>query len=85
MNKRILVFLVSTALSISAFAANPVRTVIIDNGLSLNVEVCSESIFRVQISPDKTFQDALLNRYGVVKADWPGVTVMLPTQPLIGA
>ena len=56
-------------------AANPVHTIKLDNGLGLSVEVCSESIFRVQISPDKTFPEALLNRYGVVKTDWPEVKV----------
>ena len=56
-------------------AANPVRSVKLDNGLNLNVEVISESIFRVQISPNKDFPEALLNRYGVVKTDWPEVKV----------
>ncbi|MBR5924878.1 MAG: DUF5110 domain-containing protein [Bacteroidales bacterium] len=74
MNKRILVLLASAVLSISAFASSP-RNVKLDNGLSMNVEVISESIFRVQISPDKTFPEALLNRYGVVKTDWPEVKV----------
>ena len=74
MNKKILVLLASAVLSISAFASSP-RNVKLDNGLSMNVEVISESIFRVQISPDKTFPEALLNRYGVVKTDWPEVKV----------
>ena len=56
-------------------AANPVRNVKLDNGLNMNVEVISESIFRVQISPNKDFPEALLNRYGVVKTDWPEVKV----------
>ena len=56
-------------------AANPARNVKLDNGLNINVEVISESIFRVQISPNKDFPEALLNRYGVVKTDWPEVKV----------
>ena len=74
MNKRILLTLALALSTLSAFAATP-RSVKLDNGLSMNVEVISESIFRVQISPDKTFPEALLNRYGVVKTDWPEVKV----------
>ena len=74
MNKRILFTLALALSALSAFAATP-RSVKLDNGLSMNVEVISESIFRVQISPDKTFPEALLNRYGVVKTDWPEVKV----------
>ena len=74
MNKRILLTLALALSALSAFAATP-RSVKLDNGLSMNVEVISESIFRVQISPDKTFPEALLNRYGVVKTDWPEVKV----------
>ncbi|MBP5567085.1 MAG: DUF5110 domain-containing protein [Bacteroidales bacterium] len=70
--KRFLLILVSAAAAISALAGTP-RSVKLDNGLSLNVEVISESIFRVQISPTKTFPEALLNRYGVVRTDWPEV------------
>ena len=72
MNKRILLTLALALSALSAFAATP-RSVKLDNGLSMNVEVISESIFRVQISPDKTFPEALLNRYGVVRTDWPEV------------
>ena len=72
MIKRFLLILVSAAAAISALAGTP-RSVKLDNGLSLNVEVISESIFRVQISPTKTFPEALLNRYGVVRTDWPEV------------
>ena len=53
--------------------ANTKHSVELANGLSVSVEVCSNTIFRVQVSPDGQFPEALLNRYGIVKTDWPGV------------
>ena len=60
-------------LSSLMMAASPVRTVKLDNGLTVGVEICSDAIFRVCISPRDSFTEALLNRYGVVKTDWKPV------------
>ena len=60
-------------LSSLMMAASPVRTVNLDNGLTVGVEICSDAIFRVCISPRDSFTEALLNRYGVVKTDWKPV------------
>ena len=39
-------------------------------GQSIRVEVCADGIFHVQVSPDGTFPEALMQRYGVVRSDW---------------
>ncbi len=62
-------FLLSSVL----MTANPVQTVKLDNGLTVAVEVCSDAIFHVSISPKGSFTEPLLNRYGVVKTDWATV------------
>lgn len=66
------------AFIISLFAvllamANPVHKVSLENGLTIGVEVCKGDIFRICISPDGQFPEALLNRYGIVRTDWPSV------------
>ena len=53
--------------------AGPSQEVKLDNGLKVRVEICSDAIFRVCISPKGSFSEALLNRYGVVKTDWAPV------------
>ncbi len=46
------------------------------NGLKMQVEVCSETIFRVKIAPgDSAFAESLLERYGILKTDWGEVPV----------
>ena len=53
--------------------ANPVHKVSLENGMTIGVEVCKGDIFRICISPDGQFPEALLNRYGIVRTDWPSV------------
>ena len=47
----------------------------LQNGLNMNVEVCSDGIFRVKISPCSTFSESLMERYGIIKTDWASVAV----------
>ena len=39
------------------------------------MEVCSDGIFRVKISPRSTFSESLMERYGIIKTDWASVAV----------
>ena len=51
-------------------AAKPVHKIKLDNGLTMAVEFCKDDIFRISISTQNSFPEALLNRYGVVKTDF---------------
>jgi len=68
--RRILSILsVSALLSVQAFA----QTFDIDlkNGNKMQVQVCSDRIFRVRIAPDSTgFPQTLMERYGIIRTDW---------------
>ncbi len=61
--------------------ANPVQIVPIPGGPTLGVEVCADGIFHVQISPRETFTESLMDRYGVVRKDWPVVDYTLEQRP----
>ncbi len=43
------------------------------NGLYMNLQVCTDGIIRVRISPRKNFAENLLLRYGCQKTDWADV------------
>ena len=45
------------------------------NGLYMNVAVCTDGIFRVRITPKKALEEALMERYGIIKTDWKNVNV----------
>ena len=63
-----------------AAKANPVHQVKLAGGTTLNVEVCADGIFHVQISPSGTFTESLMDRYGITRQDWPkaGYTLEQP-------
>jgi len=56
----------------SGIAANAAEQPVVKtgNGQYVKVEACAEGIFRVQISQDKTFDESLMQRYGIVRSDW---------------
>lgn len=41
------------------------------NGLNIGIEACAEGIFHIRISPRTSFSESLMERYGIVKTDWP--------------
>lgn len=45
----------------------------LDNKLNLNIQVCTDSIFRVRVSPRAQYAENLMLRYGVQKKDWQPV------------
>ncbi len=53
--------------------ANPAYKVKINDGLTVSVEACSGSIFRIRVSPRKDFTESLMERYGIIKTDWSDV------------
>lgn len=53
--------------------ANPAHKVKINDGLTVSVEACSGSIFRIKVSPRKDFTESLMERYELIKTDWSDV------------
>lgn len=70
--KKILLAVVCCAMTLLA-QANPTHKVKINDGLTVSVEACSESIFRIKVSPRKDFTESLMERYELIKTDWSEV------------
>lgn len=67
--KKILLAVACCAMTLLA-QANPTHKVKINDGLTVSVEACSESIFRIKVSPRKDFTESLMERYELIKTDW---------------
>ena len=70
--KKILLAVACCAMTLLA-QANPTHKVKIKDGLTVSVEACSESIFRIKVSPRKDFTESLMERYELIKTDWSEV------------
>ena len=70
--KKILLAVACCAMTLLA-QANPAHKVKINDGLTVSVEACSESIFRIKVSPRKDFTESLMERYELIKTDWSDV------------
>lgn len=70
--KKILLAVACFAMTLLA-QANPAHNVKINDGLTVSVEACSESIFRIKVSPRKDFTESLMERYELIKTDWSEV------------
>lgn len=70
--KKILLAVACFAMTLLA-QANPAHKVKINDGLTVSVEACSESIFRIKVSPRKDFTESLMERYELIKTDWSEV------------
>lgn len=70
--KKILLAVACFAMTLLA-QANPTHKVKINDGLTVSVEACSESIFRIKVSPRKDFTESLMERYELIKTDWSDV------------
>ena len=73
--KKIYYLLVCLFFLQSAFAAGEKQSfdVCLQNGLNMNVEVCTDGIFRIRVTPRSTFSESLMQRYGIIKTDWDPV------------
>lgn len=70
--KKILLAVACFAMTLLA-QANSTHKVKINDGLTVSVEACSESIFRIKVSPRKDFTESLMERYEIIKTDWSEV------------
>ena len=49
--------------------------VVLDSGVYVKIEVCSDDIFRVRVSETADFPESLMERYGIVPTSWDKVGV----------
>ena len=49
------------------------RQIQIRNGATVRVDVVADSIFRIRVATDGDIREGALNRYGVLRSDWPEV------------
>lgn len=67
-----LVILLVAVLSMKAQAPTEFELQL-DNKLHMNIQVCTDGIFRIRMSPRATYAENLMLRYGVQKKDWQKV------------
>ena len=60
----------STAKAAQPATPTQTETVRLSCGAEMKIEVCAPGIFRVRISPDGSFPQSLMERYGILKTDW---------------
>ena len=64
-------FAILVTLLLTWWVAGAAQTYRLSCGASLKVEACAPEIFRVRISPTGEFPQSLMERYGIIKTDWP--------------
>jgi len=70
--KRYYVVALAAFAGICAVVAKPVDLTL-GNGDVLRVEAVSRGIFRVRLSADGRFEPSLMERYGIVRTNWPAL------------
>lgn len=52
----------------------------LENGYYMQIQACSNEIFRVRYSAENNFPQTLMERYGILKTDWDKVNVNTKTE-----
>lgn len=67
--KRLFLYVIAALLAVQgAWAAAPARYELkLRSGQKMRIDVCSDRIFRVRVTPADTFAESLLERYGLLK------------------
>ena len=73
MKKILAASLVALFAALSTSAENYSHGIATDNGLYIGVQACTDNIFHILVStrPHEFFSQSLMNRYGIVRNDWP--------------
>lgn len=73
--KRINLLLICLFCLQAAFAASGKQLfdLRLQNGLRMDIEVCTSDIFRIRVTPHSAFSESLMERYGIIKTDWEPV------------
>lgn len=71
--KRLITFAAGMLVLLNLAAGNKTYMVKLDNGDRVLIEACAEGIFRVKASTHESFEESLMERYGLIKTDWAPV------------
>ncbi len=81
MKNKILFYFSIFLLFKSSFTAHSQEVNIkLENGYFMQIEPCSNEIFRVRYSAENNFPETLMERYGILKTDWDKVNVDTRTE-----
>ena len=79
--KKALLSAIVILLSFLTSKAGPTNSFRTDSGLTIGAELCRDGIFRIRISQKGDFTESLMNRYGVVRSDWPEAACTVSETP----
>ncbi len=65
--------------TLQAQTGNQIFDISLKNGKYMQIQVCSEGIFRVRIQPKNDFVPGLMERYGILKMDWKPIEAKMKT------
>ena len=69
--KKLILLLLTAALAIPMSAQTPTEfNIKLDNRMQINLQVCTDEIFRVRVTPRENYAENLMVRYGLQKTDW---------------
>lgn len=73
--KKLFLFTMTAMFAVSTWAAPTQVELKLRNGQKMQIDFCTDSIFRVRVSEVDTFATSWLERYGLIKNDWAPVKV----------
>ena len=73
--KKLFLFAMTAMFAVSTWAAPTQVELKLRNGQKMQIDFCTDSIFRVRVSEVDTFATSWLERYGLIKNDWAPVKV----------
>ena len=50
------------------------------NNKYISIQACTDQIFRIRVSSKQDFPETLMERYGILKTDWPSIKVTSKTE-----
>ena len=75
-NPKIFIFYLFIYLLQSSFTAHTQEVNLkLENGYYMQIQTCSNEIFRVRYSPKNDFSETLMERYDILKTDWKEIKV----------
>ena len=81
MKTKTLFYYLSIYLLLSSFTAHSQDVNLsLENGYYMQIQTCTNDIFRVRYSAENDFGETLMERYGILKTDWKDIKVNTKTE-----
>lgn len=71
--KKLFSLLILTSVITQLLTASSKHSLSLKDGIKMEIEVCSDQIFRIKVTPKKDFDESLMERYELIKTDWDDV------------